>query len=153
MAEEISTVGRPSKYDPEYHPKEAEYLSSLGIIDLEIAKAFDIVSSTFYDWKRTFPEFSEALKRGKATADQKVVDSLYKRACGTFVTETKRVDDGSSVRIETTEKYVADTTAMIFWLTNRQKEDWKRMQSTEVSGPEGKPLVVKVLKGVSMDDL
>ena len=41
---------------------------------------------------------------------------------------------------------------MLIWL-GKQYLGQKDKQETELTGPEGKPLVVKVLKGVSMDDL
>jgi len=150
---DVSLGGRPSKYDPSIHDEEVERLASDGLIDAEIARRMGIAYSTLREWRDTHDGFSAALKRGHAKVDNEVANSLYNRARGMFVTEKKTVDDGNSVRIETTDKWVCDTTAQIFWLTNRQRDEWKRMQSTEVSGPEGKPLVVKVLKGVSMDDL
>jgi len=146
-------LGRPSIYDPERHPGEAEYYAGEGMTNQEIASSMGIATSTLSEWMRIHPLFSDAVKRGKQIADDKVEKSLYKRAIGQYVEETKRVDDGSSVRIETTSKYIADTTAMIFWLKNRKPQEWRDKQQTEISGPEGKPLVVKVLKGVSMDDL
>ena len=140
MAE--NKIGRPLKYDPEIHPDEAERIASGGIIDAEIARRMGIAYSTLREWRDTYPEFSAALKRGHDKVDNEIVNSLYNRARGMFVTEEKRVDDGASVRIETAQKWICDTTAQIFWLTNRQKADWKRMQSTEVSGPNGDPISI-----------
>jgi len=146
-------LGRPSKYDPEKHPDEVEYYAGEGMTNKEIASSMGINPCTINDWMNKYPEFSDAIKRGRKIADDKVEKSLYKRAMGQYVEETKIVEDGTSKRIETTSKYIADTTAMIFWLKNRKPQEWRDKRVEEVTGADGKPLVVKVLKGVSMDDL
>lgn len=134
-------LGRPLKYDPNFHPIEAERLASEGLINMEIAKGLDISSFTLYAWQNDYEDFSEALKRGKAIADQKVVESLYKRATGFTFTETKHVDDGNSVRIESVVKCVPpDTTACIYWTKNRMGQEWRDKRVEEVSGPDGSPI-------------
>jgi len=147
-------VGRPTIYNINFHPQEAEKLAGQGLIDMEICKGLGICSSTFYEWSRNHTEFAESIKRGKAIADQEVVGSLYNRARGFFVTETKTVlnEDGSK-RVEQTQKWVGDTTAAIYWTKNRLPKEFRDKQETEISSAEDKPFVVKVLRGVSMDDL
>ena len=147
-------VGRPSIYDPEKHPAEAEYCAAEGMINQEIAAYLNISTSTLHEWTQLHEEFASAIKRGKAVADDKVEKSLYKRAMGQYVEEVKTTKEGDTVtKIEKTEKYIADTAAMIFWLKNRKPHEWRDKRETELSSAEDKPLVVKVLKGVSMDDL
>ncbi|MDD2753892.1 MAG: hypothetical protein PHS80_00055 [Methanothrix sp.] len=129
-------LGRPKiPYDPLYHDVEAERYASQGLINMEMAKGLGISSDTFYTWLKEHDTFSEAVKRGKAIADQKVVESLYKRATGFTFTETKHVDDGNSVRIESSIKCIPpDTTACIYWTKNRLMKEWRDKVETEVSG-------------------
>ena len=94
-------------------------------------------------WINTYPEFSDALKEGKAPADAKVERSLFQRAIGYKITEKKVIQnpDGST-RKEVTEKEVApDTTAQIFWLKNRLPGEWRDKHEQEITGKDGTPLL------------
>src|SRR5579863_8818590 len=74
-------VGRPSEYR-HTHPETAKRLCELGLTDAEIAQFFDIAPGTFYRWKHEFPQFREAVTRGKELADDVVEASLFKSAVG-----------------------------------------------------------------------
>lgn len=134
-------TGRPSKYKPAFNDL-AYKLTLLGHTDKELASFFEIAESTLYDWKIKFPEFSESIKRGKEPADSKVVKSLFDRALG-FKKKVKKAFklkrvfyDDKGRRCE--EEYMdhvydevyfpAETTAIIYWLNNRQREYWKNRQ-------------------------
>jgi hypothetical protein len=139
-------LGRPLIYDSSFHPQEAQRLAAEGMIDAEIARNMGIGVSTLNDWKKKYPIFLESIKAGKAIVDQKVVGSLFQRACGFYVTETKTIDDGHSVRIETTKKWVGDTTAQIYWTKNRMPEEFRDKVQSEISGPEGAPLTLNLIR-------
>jgi hypothetical protein len=99
---------------------------------------------TIQVWINQYPEFSEALKEGKAPADAKVEKSLYQRAIGYKYTEKKviQLPDGT-IRKEVTEKEVApDVTAQIFWLKNRLPDEWRDKSNLEHSGPGGTPIPI-----------
>ena len=117
--------GRPTDYDPEYHPEKAGGLALLGCTDEEIAKFLDINPDTLYEWKKRHPEFSEAIKDGKENADIRVVQSLYTKAIGY---EHKVTKDGEENMIY----YPPDTTAAIFWLKNRQPAKWRDKQDIQI---------------------
>ena len=59
-----------------------EGLTDEQIIEKIIKTTGKIHPSTFYDWKKKYPEISEALKKGKEIIDFKVENSLLKRAMG-----------------------------------------------------------------------
>jgi hypothetical protein len=59
--------GRPSLYREEY-AEQARKLCLLGATDQELADFFEIDVRTIYDWKRTKPDFSQAIMRGKILA-------------------------------------------------------------------------------------
>lgn len=148
--------GRPTDYDPEIHPTLAEELARQGLTQSEIADELGLNACTITDWKNKYPEFSKAIKRGKQTPDDKVEKSLYTRAIGYECTETKTVKDsnGKAIKTETiTRQIIPDVGAQCMWLKNRRPDKWRDKVQQEISGPEGKPLVVKVLKGVDIDDL
>jgi len=117
--------GRPSKYKPEY-VAQAKALCWHGATDAEMAQFFRVAISTLALWKVAYPEFSDALKTDKSTADDRVERSLYQRALGYTCEETDiRVIEGQIVKTELLKHYPPDVTACIFWLKNRRKEDWR----------------------------
>lgn len=94
-----------------------------GLTDEQIAKNIGIATSTFYEWKKKELEFSEALKKGKEVIDFEVENALLKRALG-YEYEEETYENG--ILTKKVKKQVApDTTAQIFWLKNRKKEQWR----------------------------
>lgn len=118
-------AGRPTKYRPEF-VIQAEKLTKMGAIDTEVADFFGIVVSTLFEWKDKYPAFSEALKRGKEIADTAVKQSLYRRALGYSHSEDKIFNNnGEALIVPTTKHYPPDSTSCIFWLKNRDPENWR----------------------------
>lgn len=72
-----------------------------GLKDEQIAAKMHISPSTLYEWKKKYPEISEALKEGKDLPDIKIENALYEAGIS------------------------GNVTAMIFWLKNRLKSEWK----------------------------
>ena len=94
--------------------------------------------STLCEWKNKFPEFSEALKRGKEVADYIVENELFESCKTRTVTVKKPIKlkkvmvDGKKrleeEQIEYAEEQVvvpANVTAQIFYLKNRKPDKWK----------------------------
>jgi len=134
--DEPRRVGRPKKFKPEF-VDQARKLAALGATDREAAEFFDVAESTLYLWKHTEPEFSEALKVGKATADERVVQSLYRKAVGYSHDAVKIMSvEGEVVKTDYVEHYPPDTTAAIFWLKNRVPEQWRDKTVVEHDLPE-----------------
>lgn len=98
-----------------------------GLIDEQIAQNMGIRVTTLYDWKKRFPQFSEALKKGKEIVDRQVENALLKRALGYEYEEVKEKFEGGILKERTVTKkeVVADTTAQIFWLKNRKPDTWR----------------------------
>ena len=132
--------GRPTSYKPEY-ATQARKLTMLGATDAELADFFEVTRSTLSRWKIMHVEFSDALKLGKDQADERVVSSLYHRATGYSHPEVDiRVIEGQIVKTELVKHYPPDTTAAIFWLKNRQKEDWRDRQDVNHGLQEDNPI-------------
>lgn len=134
-------TGRPSSFKPEF-VEQARKLAELGATDREAADFFDVAESTLYLWKHTHSEFSEALKVGKEAADARVEQSLYRRALG-YTHDAVKIHvagDGGITQVPFTEHYPPDTTAAIFWLKNRKREEWRDIKAVEHGGPNGGPI-------------
>ena len=117
--------GRPSLYKPEY-AEQAQKLCLLGATDATLANFFEVAISTISLWKVKYPEFSEALKVGKAVADDAVERSLYAKAVGYEHDEIDiRVVDHEIVQTPIRRKYPPDSVAIIFWLKNRRPDKWR----------------------------
>ena len=139
-------MARPSKYRAEF-ADQARKLCLLGATDADMADFFEVAVSTIAKWKIDHPEFSDALKSGKAMADATVADRLFKRATGYEHEAVKIVADaktGAEHVVPYTERYPPDTTACIFWLKNRQPDKWRDRVQNEHTGKDGEPLAPPV---------
>lgn len=72
-----------------------------GLTDEQIAKNVGISRSTLAEWKKKFPDLSDALKKGKEVVDYEVENALLAKALG------------------------GDTIAQMFWLKNRRPDRWR----------------------------
>ena len=130
-----------------------------GLTDEDIAKKMSINVSTLYEWKKKYPEINEALKNGKDIADIAVENALYKRAVGyTYVEQTRELqtvvdpDTGEKVQKlvvtkEVTKEVVPDTTAQIYWLSNRQNAKWRRNPDADVDNKE--PIKIQLMGDIA----
>lgn len=132
--QETRGPGQPDKYRPEY-AKQAVKLCALGATDVDLAMFFDVDPRTIANWKVRYPEFFQSIKIAKADLDDQVERSLYQRAMGYSHPDVDiRVIEGQIVKTELVKHYPPDTTALIFWLKNRRKEEWRDKQEIEHSG-------------------
>lgn len=128
-------------YDENFHPLQAYRYCLLGATNAQLADFFEVSPNTIHDWMRSRPEFAERVRAGRAEADARVAESLYKRATGYEVPDVKIFQyDGSPVYADYTKIVEPDVGAAQFWLTNRQPQNWKMRRSHEVSGPDGGPI-------------
>jgi len=137
----MAKVGRPSLYDPKLHPKLAFWLAQAGLTDEQIAEEIAIHTDTLYQWRKVHPEFSEALKGGKATPDDEVEAALLRRAKGFKYAE------GGKEKVA-----LPDTTACIFWLKNRRPGEWRDKREHDVTGNIKGPLFVMMGDDADEDD-
>lgn len=140
--------GRPTDYDAA-NVEIVQKLCSLGATDVEIADFFNVSVRTIHRWKLEHEDFCHAIKNGKDYADERVERSLYQRATGYAYVEqqgfklkhTEFDDKGKKVReyediqvIDVERQVPPDTTAGIFWLKNRRKDQWRDVQEKNYSG-------------------
>lgn len=145
MAAPQAKEGRPTDYRDEFC-EQAVKLCKIGATDQELADFFEVNVSTIHRWKISHPEFCDALKTGKAAADERVERSLFAKATG-FEHDAVKIfnDEGIPLVVPYREKVAPDTTACIFWLKNRRPQEWRDRTQQEVSGPDGSPLTVSWL--------
>lgn len=107
-----------------------------GLTDKEIADNIGVHVSTFCEWINKYPEFSEAIKKGRRPVLVEVEDTFFeKKLKGHFVDEeitekTVHRDEsgnitGSTEHKRISKRYIApDTTAMIFFMKCRMPDKY-----------------------------
>lgn len=134
-----NSVGRPTKLDlNDSLLKHVKELAKKGLTDEEIAEQLGIDVGTFYRYKNRSEQFCKAVKEGKSPVDDMVEHSLLERALGysTFETKVFCNSDGQVTTHEVEKKYAPDVTAMIFWLKNRRRAEWREKIEHEIGGSE-----------------
>lgn len=119
-----------------------------GLTDEQIAQKMGIAPRTYYEWRTKYPQFSQAIKKGKAPVDYEVENTLLKKALGYVMTvkkpmklKSKKQLSGKAAieeeRIEYADEEIyipPDTTAQIFWLKNRRPEKWRDRPEASQNG-------------------
>lgn len=105
--------------------------------DEGVCAKLGISLSTFYKWQGEHTEFMDAVKKAKDRRIEKVVDSIYRRAFGFYVEETKKetgADNRNRKVGETvTRRYIpGDVTAQIFILKNKRSSEYRDRQEIEI---------------------
>jgi len=117
-----------------YDPLFAEQIYNLGLLGIPYERA---IATLGFDhamvavWRAKFSEFDAAVKHGFDVADAMVARSLFHRAVGVKVVETKTAFDAKSGQWYEHDVIVnvpPDTQAAIYWLRNRQPEFWCRAE-------------------------
>ena len=124
------------RYRPNF-PELARTYAEQGATDREVAEMFSVSERTLHRWKHAHPELADALAVGKEIADQRVEQSLYRRAIGYSHDAVKIfMPAGASepVIVPFTEHVPPDTTAAIFWLKNRKPHDWRDKAELKIEG-------------------
>lgn len=118
---------------------QAESVAAMGGTNEQIAFALGVADGTLKKLRRENPALNEAILRGKDRADIQIVGALYNKAKG----------GGRCPHCHKPVPGLAgDTTAMIFWLKNRQSEQWRDRHDVNNTGKiehDGK-LIIEVVK-------
>lgn len=110
-----------------------EAWAAAGLTEKQIAGNMGVGETSLGRYKKEYPEIVEALKKGKAPADQAVENALYKRAVGYTYEETtygkvKSPETGEEelrpIKV-VTKTVPPDPVSMIFWLKNRLPDRWR----------------------------
>lgn len=104
----VNKVGRPTKYEPKYCEMLVQHMAE-GASMTSFAAEIDVARSTLNEWAAQFPEFSEAIKRGKAKCA-----AWWER-----IARTNAVTGNGNA------------TLVVFGLKNMAAEDWRDKQEID----------------------
>lgn len=107
--------GRPTEYDPAHCEALKDFMGQ-GYSLTAFAGSIGVCRDTLNEWTRRHPEFSDAVKVGKAKRTMKLEETLLLGETGPKVT------------------------AHIFALKNADPEGWKDKQEHEHTGRDGGPI-------------
>ena len=94
------SAGRPKWIPDELVCRKAQEMASKGLTVMQIAHCLGVSHTTVYERQNEYPEFAEAIKKGRAEGISQVANKLFVKAV-----------DG-------------DNTCIIFYLKNRDRESW-----------------------------
>jgi hypothetical protein len=119
-------------------------IAARGFTDKEICAVYGLNPDLFRAWRKAYPDFNDALEKGRLAPDAAVVESLFKRAVGYDYYEDGLTRTGAIRQVK--RHLPGDTGAIRYWLNNRQRDQWKDRSSQEVGGStekDAKPIGVK----------
>ena len=93
-----------------------------GLTDEQIAHNAGSTAATLDEWKKKYPEISEALKKGKEVVDFEVENALLQTALS------------------------GNVAAQIFWLKNRKPDKWRDKPETQDDKENGN--LKKLIEGL-----
>jgi hypothetical protein len=164
-------MARITTYNKDVHPKIVKRLIGLDYTEYQAAQHMAISNSTFDKWKVKYPEFLQAIEKGKYEPIKKVIGSAYKRANGYDIEEPvyeyiypednkgkkgkngkpmgrKKKPEKRIVRVNT-RHIPGDPTMQKFILTNKDKKNWQESSKIEIGGQMEyvvKPPIIPVIK-------
>ena len=125
-----------------------------GLFDKDIAKKMNVSEATLNNYKKKYPKVKEALRKGKELVDIEVENALFKKAIGYTITinEQKLDKNGCVHDLKREVHFPPDTTAQIFWLKNRKRNEWRDKVEVETNTDElnkVKELLTKISDGAN----
>ncbi len=155
--------GRPTVYDDTLPGRAYKLISRTGMSQQDLAVAFGVCDATITVWKEEHPSFLKAINQAYFDFNSgEIVKALATRAKGFTVEEEKIFcnAEGHITRARTRRYYPPDTSAIMYWLNNRRKDEWaynSRIEvhgklQTEETGPAAKALA-ELLKASPIDNI
>lgn len=137
-------ANKQHKYNADLYDTLVWSMAIKGFTNEEIAKALGISERTLLNWRTKYKSFGTKFTEGRKIATAQVEEALFKKATGYIATEIERTikydDEGNEIPIgikQRTKHIVPDTTAIIFWLKNRDSANWKDNIEIENTGGDG----------------
>jgi len=103
-----------------------------GVTDFSIATVLGIPPQTYYYLTSKYPEIKAVYEQVELEQTAMVKNALLLKAKGHTVTLTDTDKTGATSSKES--YYPPDTTAAIFWLTNRDRQNWQHKTAQEKGG-------------------
>jgi hypothetical protein len=111
-------------------------LCKIGLSNNELAQYLGIEVATLRNWINDYPEFKEAVDRGRIEADANVADKLYQLAIGYEMEVEELKFNKAEDRWELfryTRRYAPNVKAIIKWLNSRRPEHWSETHKVDHS--------------------
>lgn len=108
--------GNPDWVPNEETYKQIEELAAEGYMTSQVSVALGICPTTFYKKQNIYPEMAKAYKRGRIKTNAVITKRMFEKA------------------------QTGDTACMIFWMTNRDPDNWQNTQSRVHTGKNGGPI-------------
>lgn len=145
--------GRKSVFKDEY-VEQARRLSTAGATISQMATFFEVHVDTVYDWMNRLPEFASAIKSNRKKGNKRVVMSLYERATGYYYDEEEfEKIAGQMVLTKVNRKHKpADVNACKYWLSNRDRENWKLNGAEVEVNPDEKVTEIRITRLTKTND-
>lgn len=87
----MAKVGRPPKYQADFHPEDFLRLSEQGKTLAQIAKSWKVDRDTINEWAKVHKEFSVAKKRGREIAEAWYMDLGQAAMLGQAAIDGKKI--------------------------------------------------------------
>ena len=126
-----------SKFPTHIEPKlnDIEYWLKIGHTQKYCYEKLGISKETWFKYKNDFSDFSDSVRKWQVPANKKVADKLFKRTQGYRFKETTKELNPITNKMETTKivtkEIPPDVKAQVFWLTNRDSENWQDKKQVE----------------------
>ena len=146
MKKTINKGGRPDKTNAIIQSKveDIRKYCRFGLTDDQIRQLINVPKTSYYRHQQNNKDLWDSLKNEKLEADSHIIASLFKRATGFEYKEVKKegVQKDGKLEIKSVTEikkyYPPDTTAIIYWLRNRQR--WvDKIDNTLQDEPETPP--------------
>lgn len=148
-SQEAQKRGAPTKFKPEFI-EDARRMAEAGYTDIQMVEEFGIGRTTFYRWKKDFPDFRDAIRIAKEEPDNQMERSLYHSGNGFEYFEevpikVKDIEYDQGRKVKETERVEVvqvkrtvppNSTAQIFWLKNRRPDLWRDKKEIDVNPHE-----------------
>ena len=110
-------------------------MAKAGMTEIEIADFLEITPLTLTQWCARYPKFLKALDLGKRQSTKRVSRALFHRAIG-YTHESVKVfnDKGVPLIVPIREHVPPDINAAMFWLKNKDPENWQDRTGLDISG-------------------
>jgi hypothetical protein len=132
-------MGRHTTYKPEYAQQARYACENYGLTDQGLADVFDVEPSTLAKWKKDVPDFSEAVRAGKAIFDNAVVVQAAMKLITGFEYQEQVLGPGG---VAVTLKKFCHPNTRVFELWMRNRQGWRindLATTIKVTEPEESP--------------
>lgn len=125
-----------------------------GASDRDVCELIGISYNTLYRWISKYPEFAEAMVKGKEVVDRMVENALLKRCLGYDYIEVEKIrKDGEVISEKKVKKYMPpDVTACAIWLNNRKPDEWKRNRDNYTISENESSVQINIIKKRNPDE-